>query len=286
MDRRVRLALVLVRASLLVPILLPIAAPQAQEAVAEVNVEGSVGYSYSKFSDEVKVTLQGLDVSGRLNLPIWSFVGASVSLDAGWPRAEVDISALIPPDTFLVPSSFSCSHSQWSAAGQLFVRDPSLGRVRTTYRQGRVPSGCGYSTSTGEIDDNLTISTYGVDAEYYLPNWTLAAGAFRSTKRDSYVDWFTGEEFDVRMSENRYSVGGSFYPTNEWRIGVDVVRIAGDTDQTSYGGSVSYQPPQLGNRVSGALIYSYVENTSTIGFRVTLYFGPQPDLKTRDRYYR
>jgi hypothetical protein len=248
-----------------------------------VNGEAGAGYAYSRYSDGYKVERQTWSASARLNVPIFEVLGGSLSATAGRELTDIDLSAVEVP---FPPTKFSCDSNLWSAATTLFVRDPTLGRVRANYRMGRLPYVCGYSSSSGEVTDRATSSEYGLDAEYYLDDWTLAAAFFRQSVKDDVVDLFTGEESTQRSASNRYSLAAAYYPTSDWRVGASVVRLASPYDNTSYNAQIEYQPPSWENRVSGDLAYSRSGDTNTVGVRLTYYFGPQVNLKQRDRYLR
>lgn len=258
----------------------------AQMAVEEVNGEASLDYAYSRLSGRgVTLERQTGSIGARWNVPIWQFVGGSIGALGGRERADVDLAIPGIPE-----ASFSCDANLWSAVGALFLRDPTIGRVRASYDYGEQPTGCGYSSTFGEDIRRAKSYTYGLDAEYYFENWTIAAGAFRNTQKDTFpaIPFFSIEEMEFRTSLDRYSFGLIYYPTKDWRLGASVGRVEGEFDfhETTYAFSAEYQPPVFGSRATVALVYGRGFDTDTVGLRLTWFFGPQADLQRRDRYFR
>lgn len=225
-------------------------------------------------------------IAARWNVPIWELVGGSIAAMGGRDHLDVHFG-----QEFGEPFSFSCSMNSWSGAGALFLRDPKVGRVRGTYIYGEQPTGCGVSSSFGTEGFRAKSATYGLDAEYYFENWTVAAGAFRNTQKDTYPAFpeFSIEAMEFRTTLDRYSFGLTYYPTKDWRLGATVSRLQGNSnvfDETTYGLSAEYQPPIFDSRASVALIYARGFDANTVGLRLTWFFGPQADLQRRDRYFR
>jgi hypothetical protein len=240
--------------------------------LAGVAQYGSADYAYFGVDE----TSTGLGIRGSVNFPVWRFVGASASAEAAIARTETDI-----PESLFDPAfSFSCTQDQWATSGAVFVRDPTLGRIRGNYAVARVPL-CGYSSSSGEIENGVTNTTRGADVEYYLSRWTVAARVARTSTREA------GQRC---CGENQYGGQVAFYPTTDWRIAAGYATTPGSSGIETYTVAAEYQPAWLGNQLGIGLTYQRLSadwlTANFVRATVTYYFGDLPDLLTRDRHFR
>lgn len=264
-------------AAALFPVALPAASqslPSSDAAVAAVNGDLSIGYLYNSIGDASSATLQSYGATATINLPIWKFIGASASLYASRSRFKAEFAKLG------LGEDIKASANEWGADGSIFVRDPTIGRIRATY-----------ANALSYRGDPFPSYQYGIDGEYYLAQWTVAAGL---TRRPTDI-WFADGPFDPvqqkRINLTNYLVSAAAYPVDEVRIDVGYERVDVPVVDgiNAYRVGVEYQPAFLGNRFSGGLTLRRLDapsNTNVYGVSLTWFFGAQPDLKTRDRYYR
>jgi hypothetical protein len=250
-----------------------------QDAVAALNSELTGFVQYGSSDDPsfgLDVTSTGLGIRGSVNVPVWRFIGASASAEAALARTETDV----PASPFDPAFSFSCTQDQWATSGTVFVRDPTLGRIRGNYGVARVPL-CGYSSSSGEIENGVTNTTHGADVEYYLSRWTVAARIARTSTREA------GQRC---CGENQYGGQVAFYPTNDWRVAAGYATTPGSSGIETYTFAAEYQPAGLGNQLGIGLTYQRLSadwlTANFVRATVTYYFGDLPDLLTRDRHFR
>jgi hypothetical protein len=249
------------------------------DAVAAPNSELAGVAQYGSTDDPnfgLDVTSTGFGIRGSVNFPVWRFIGASATAEAALARTETDV----PASLFDPALSFSCTQDRWATSGAVFVRDPTLGRVRGNYEVTRVPL-CGYSSSSGEIENGVTNTTYGADAEYYFARWTVAARFARTSTREA------GQRC---CGDNQYGGQVAFYPTTNWRIVAGYATTPGSTGIETYTVAAEYQPTSLGNQVGIGLTYQRLSadwlTANFVRATVAYYFGDLPDLLTRDRHFR
>jgi hypothetical protein len=250
-----------------------------QDAVAALNSELAGFVQYGSTDDAyfgLDTTSTGLGVRGSVNLPVWRFIGASVSAEAAIARNETDV----PSSLFDPAFSFSCTQDQWATSGTAFVRDPTIGRIRGHYEVARIPL-CGYSSSSGEIENGVTNTTYGADVEYYFSRWTVAARFDRASTREA------GQRC---CGDNQYGGQVAFYPTTAWRISGGYATTPGSSGIETYTVAAEYQPAWLGNQLGIGLTYRRLSadwlTANFVRATITYYFGDLPDLLTRDRHFR
>jgi hypothetical protein len=159
----------------------------------------------------------------------------------------------------------------WRSLGaQLFVRDPSVGRIGVSYALSK----SGTCTPAGDvIDDDFDQDSYGINAEYYFAPLTI--GVSRSRTEYEYLFPHTDYAF----------VNATWYPDVNFSVGISAGALDAEDDRTL---RFDYQPTFLNNAASVSLtVRTSVDtdwDTATVGF--TYYFGDKVDLKTRDRNYR
>lgn len=250
-----------------------------QDAVAALNGELAGVAQYGSTDDPyfgLDNTSTALGIRGSVNFPVWRIIGASASAEAALARTETDV----PAGLFDPAFSFSCTQDQWATSGAVFVRDPTLGRVRGNYEVARVPL-CGYSSSSGEIENGVTNTTYGADVEYYFSRWTVAARFARTSTREA------GQRC---CGDNQYGGQVAFYPTTAWRISGGYATTPGSSGIETYTVAAEYQPAWLANQLGIGLTYQRLSadwlTANFVRATVTYYFGDLPDLLTRDRYFR
>jgi hypothetical protein len=140
---------------------------------------------------------------------------------------------------------------------------------------------CGFSTISGEVENRVSNTSYGVDAEYYFPRGTVTARFSRTSTEDG------GQRFG---GVNQYGGQAALYPNTEWRLTAGYALTPGAAGTNTVTVAAEYQPAWLGNQLSAGLTYQRLSadylNAYQLRLTITYYIGAQPDLLTRDRYFR
>ncbi len=210
-------------------------------------------------------------VDGSITFPLAGYLGASVS--GSYARYSLAANFASQGSGLTLASSLpNCTMIDKGLNADLFVRDPSVGRISAGYGEGKAMAHC-ESTFLNSGSEKLDAKNLVAATEYYLSRFTI--GFSWNQTRFSSVDRFNSD-----------SLTGSWYPTNILRV--DLSSYGQDLKNT-YSLGVEYQPQFFDN--SSGLWFTYTRrhqtvtnNTFMVGIRY--YFGRRVDLLTRDREYR
>lgn len=246
------------------------AAEPAQRAVQSSTFSLGLVASDSDTKDSTSNGTFGL--GGIYTRPIGDLFG--VSLQGNLSRTTARTSDVLFDVASENSSRQTCRFNNNDVALGFFARKPTLGKVSASYGKGNVKSDCGDQSvfiSTGT--DKMDIDYYRVGAEAYLGNFTVG-GVHTSTEPED------GEKLESDV------LNASWYPLEN----VKVTLSGGDLyDQDTYGIEIEHQPEFMGNSLGVALGYSVIDRDQEIGtisFNVVYHFGPNVELKVRDRAYR
>ena len=165
-----------------------------------------------------------------------------------------------------------CIVNEKGLAANLFLRDPSLGRVSAGYGEGQAMAHC-QSTFLASGGPKLDTKSYDAAAQYYLRRFTI--GVSWDQTRFNSLDRFTSD-----------SLTGSWYPTNILRVDLSTY---GQDLKNTYSIGVEYQPEFFDN--SSGLWASYTRRHQTVTNNIIMvgiryYFTRRVNLLERDREYR
>lgn len=186
-------------------------------------------------------------LSGSVRTPLTRYTGMSVYASLWKSNADKQY-----PD----------SSSRFIGTG-VFVRDPSIGAIYANYGHQRIKYDYGFT----EI--SLNIDTYGLSGSYYL-------------ERSSVYVSRSWREREERESSNYSSLGGSYYPNDNWAA---YFSIGGMDDKDEYTLSVEYQPKIFKQSISLSAGYHDFDWDQSINLSLSYFFDTRVSLMKRDRNY-
>ncbi|MHB8346497.1 MAG: hypothetical protein ACYDHM_04780 [Acidiferrobacterales bacterium] len=244
-------------------------------ALADPPAVKSTNYQFGYESGDLN-TVGGSDsrvnaVDGSITFPVAGYLGASVS--AFYEHYSLAANFASQGSGLTLASTLpQCTEVDKGLNADLFVRDPSVGRISAGYGVGQAMAHC-QSTFLISGGPKLDTRNYSAGAEYYFRRFTL--GASWDQTRFNALDRFTSD-----------SLTGSWYPTRILRV--DLTGY-GQALKNTYSLEVEFQPEFFDN--SSGLWASYTRRHQTVTNNIFMvgiryYFGNRVDLLTRDREYR
>jgi hypothetical protein len=241
-------------------------------AVEKTHVEFGFNSTDSDTSDSTSSGTLGVDLIATF--PLGGYFGASIG--GAYSESNVRTRDVLGDNPDAVPGSRqSCSFDSTGGEVGLFFRRPTFGRIGVTYGKGDLSADCeGESVFLLTGKDSLSTENLGVNAEYYLGDFTLGAAYTTTQLEDSSEDLKTT------------TLSASWYPIDSLKLslwGNDLY------DDNTYGFVVEHQPQMLGDGFSVKLGVSTTDEdpkTRTITLGLAYFFGREVPLKARDRQYR
>lgn len=223
------------------------------------------------------LAFQSIDAGGNKNnsaalvgetvFPLTRYLGAKV--DASFGHTNLLLERVSTPT-----GKVTCGYDTTAAAGGLFARRATVGKVEASYAISRISSECDDNASfLSDGSSSLDANGYSIGAEYYFSALTLGA-----SRTETSIDG--GESYTTE------AVRATWYPVAD----LSLTPSAGRTRGTDfYGVTLEHQPDFLGRSMSLTLAYTLQDEdekvgTFTLGF--TYHFGTRVELKIRDRQYR
>lgn len=210
----------------------------------------------------------GYDFTGRITLPLATYLGASFSGAYNHTNLAVNLDSNLTSASALT----SCAVDGNNLGAELFVRNPDYGKVSIGYGTGRQKSHC---DATYLLTGTNILDTSGptLSAEYYFSNITVAA---------SRTQTHLGP--NAKLDSDSLSLG--WYPSSNARLSLSTYGL--DLRNTNKL-SLEYRPDFLDDSMSLLLSYSTQRlttktNALLIGF--DYFFDKRVTLITRDRHYR
>jgi hypothetical protein len=238
-------------------------------AVEALNFEAALSTWDIDTDDSVSSGTIGVSAGGTL--PLGKYFGAALGL--GYSETKVRNRDVLQTASSTPVTLPSCTFDNQDGNASLFARWPGVGKITGGYGVGKVSSDCGEGTFITTGNEKLDTDRYRVDAEFYLGDFTVAAGRTTTEPEDS-----------PKLETTSWSL--SWYALDSLKVsafGNDL------NERDTYGLGLEAQPEFMGDGLSVRIGYSRANDeprTSTVTLGMTYYFRTRVPLKTRDRQYR